>query len=124
MSPRPLEPRITLVPPSAAVRTTARHPFAVDVDLLCGETFFAGTSGNISEGGVFIAAETRPVGTIVHARFSLPGGGPPMMLVAEVRWISDGGMGLRFVRVKPRDLERIRAFVAARSGRRDVVEAL
>jgi uncharacterized protein (TIGR02266 family) len=114
MGMRPLEPRISLAPPATIVRTAERHELAVDVDLLSDEHFFPGTSGNISEGGVFVVAEPKPLGTIIHVRFTLPGDTRPMMVVTEVRWVSDGGMGLRFARVKPRDLDRIRAFVSAR----------
>jgi uncharacterized protein (TIGR02266 family) len=111
---RPLEPRISLAPPATIVRTAERQELAVEVDLLSDEHFFAGRSGNISEGGVFVVAEPKPIGTIIHVRFTLPGDARPMMVVTEVRWVSEGGMGLRFARVKPRDLARIRAYIGER----------
>ncbi len=107
-----IQPRVTVVPLPGVVRLAPRQRLDVPVDLLCNEQLLAAVAGNVSEGGLFVVTRSLPVGTLVHVRFALPDDARPIMMVAEVRWAATDGLGLRFVRVKPRDLERIRRFVS------------
>ncbi len=84
------------------------------------DTFYAGLVENISEGGVFVAAdELLPIGTEVEFRIALDDGLPDMFLEGEVRWhrpesVRGGappGMGIRFAGLPESSLFRIRRFV-------------
>jgi uncharacterized protein (TIGR02266 family) len=93
------------------------------VHLESASNFYTGFTRDVSEGGVFVATEAvLPLGTAVDVRFSLPDGGAPIAVRAEVRWQrvlgagadAPAGLGLRFVTLPPADQKRIEAFVAQR----------
>ena len=102
-------------------RTAPRIPIEVDVSLTSESHFFAGLTGDISEGGVFVAT-WRPVavGTTLDLVLSLPGG-PPVNVRGQVRWIRSQvegaapGLGVAFHDLSQESRSRIEAFCAERA---------
>lgn len=73
--------------PGAERRTMARVPWEARVELDSPTNFFVGFSGDISEGGLFVATwdHTPDIGALVDLRFSLPDG-TKVDCRGEVRW--------------------------------------
>ena len=68
---------------------------------------------NISLDGVFVATkQALPEGAVVPIAFTLGANGPEIRPDAEVVHHTAQGMGLRFVRLTPRDGRRLRRFVS------------
>jgi len=89
--------------------------FSRDIDL--DETEMLMT--NLSLGGAFVRTETPPSpGTPVTLRMYVPGEDVPVSIAGEVVWCrradqgDEPGMGVRFVQVAPKDLERLRRYLA------------
>ncbi|MEK7704530.1 MAG: PilZ domain-containing protein, partial [Myxococcota bacterium] len=71
-----------------------------------------GIVSNISLDGLFVAtAEPLPRGAVVPLSFQLTDGNKPLVAEAEVVRVAEAGMGLRFLRMAPRDRRRLRRFV-------------
>ena len=95
-------------------------PIEVDVSLTSESHFFAGLTGDISEGGVFVAT-WRPVavGTKLELVLALPRGA--VTVRGEVRWVRgsmDGsapGLGVAFDALDAESRSRIDAFCAERA---------
>ncbi len=101
-------------------RDIARAEFSIDVGLHTASQFFAGISGDLSEGGLFVATYTpQPVGSELHVSFVLPGG-TAISTAAIVAWsrLDDGqaepGMGLRFYGLSDGDRAAIERFLKVR----------
>lgn len=103
-------------------RRSAWKRLEIDVDMLSQHNFFIGFSANVSEGGLFVATHIpRKIGDLVLVTFSLPGKGPPIQAMTEVRWVRDRndesdldpGLGLRFIDISDASLARISAFIRA-----------
>jgi uncharacterized protein (TIGR02266 family) len=95
----PEEPRASKAPPER--RASDRVHLEVEVTLHSDSHFFAGLSGNVSEGGLFVQTYRElPIGHPVSLRFELPGGN--VLVPGSVRWIrtaSEGcppGLGIAF----------------------------
>ncbi len=123
-APREAEPSKLQQAPSAPVeehRASRRVSLEVDIHLSSDSHFFAGLSGDISEGGLFVSTY-RPlaVGTPVDLEFSLPGGDHTVQAKGEVRWIREHsavqsrGVGIAFDELSDEDRDEIHAFCAAR----------
>ena len=95
------------------------HPriaFEVEVTLLSDSMFFAGLSGDISEGGIFVSTYREvPVGRPVSVAFRLPNG--QAMVRGVVRWTrpaSEGGVspgvGIEFEALEDSERDLIRDF--------------
>lgn len=107
-------------------RGRSRAEFAVDIGLHSATQFFSGISGDLSEGGLFVATYTpQPVGSELTVSFVLPPiGGVSRSITAPamVAWIrppagDDGpepGMGLRFYSLGPEDRAAIERFMKKR----------
>jgi uncharacterized protein (TIGR02266 family) len=96
---------------SPSRRLTRRVPITVTVDLVDEERTLRSETLDISEGGIFVAADTPPpVGTKVNVAFTVPGHGP-VKAVAKVAWASSAGMGLRFKTIEGEDLEAVVDYV-------------
>jgi uncharacterized protein (TIGR02266 family) len=113
-------PERTSVSPEREQRTAERAHVEVDVGLLSDSNFYTGFSGDISEGGVFVATETRlATGTSVTLYFVLPGG-RAVRAEGHVRWArtaEDGrvsGMGVGFAELRPSDRAAIIEYCATR----------
>lgn len=101
-----------------------RAEFAVDIGLHSATQFFAGISGDLSEGGLFVATYTpSPVGSEIHVSFVLSG--VAIRTPAIVAWVRaadaatdsggpEPGMGLRFYALKDRDRAAIEKFLEMR----------
>lgn len=89
------------------------------------EPFITQYSSNISEEGMFVITERPyPVGTRFQFEFTLKGDHELIAGEAEVRWIKEkvskdsaieGGMGVRFVTLRPGSLELIKWFTEYRT---------
>ncbi len=110
----------------AAAAPAANMP-REDVEANIGATtesnFYVGFSGEISEGGVFLATyETFPRGTPVNMLVTLPGGFE-MNVTGSVRFVrdpldfsadSEPGMGIQFDALQPNDRELVLRFIRKR----------
>lgn len=99
-------------------RRQPRHPVRLDVDFRAGDSYLYSRASNISEFGIFVVtADPAPPGTRVHLRFGSAGGGPPLEIEGEVRWIDRGdprrdpGMGIRFIDPSLEFRSRIKALI-------------
>jgi uncharacterized protein (TIGR02266 family) len=82
--------------------------------------FFVDLTGNLSQGGLFVATWRRlPVGTGVDLAIALPHGS--LSLRGRVRWVRDmaegvvPGLGVAFEGLSPEQLVRIEEFCAQRA---------
>lgn len=94
-------------------RANPRAVLGIPVAYRLGNTIAAAVTLNISRGGVAIRT-TSPLdpGTLVKARFRLPGAAREMEVEAQVRWAERRvGMGLEFTRIDPADQNAIDEFV-------------
>jgi len=74
---------------------------------------------NVSNGGLFVrTAETCPLDSIVFLRFTMPGDTQPIETEGKVVWCNMGGkryfpkgMGIKFLKLKDADNEKIKKFV-------------
>jgi uncharacterized protein (TIGR02266 family) len=105
------------------MRMQRRLPFVVEVDVHTEHNFFSGLTGDISEGGLFVATHLAyDIGTRLEINLVLPDRAEPTALLAEVRWIRSyvaeydvsAGIGLRFLDAREDLLARIRSFLRAR----------
>lgn len=101
-------------------RAAERAHVEVDVGLLSDSNFYTGFSGDISEGGVFVATG-KPLapGTNVTLYFVLPGG-RAVRVAGHVRWsrVAESGrvsgMGVGFSELRPSDRAAIAEYCATR----------
>jgi uncharacterized protein (TIGR02266 family) len=111
--------------PTAEVRRAHhRHDVELDVSLEGESNFYLGLTENLSEGGLFIATHAiKPIGTTVEVSFKLPHVAEAIQAVGVVRWVREysetsdtsPGIGVRFERISPQQVEQIREFLAARA---------
>lgn len=101
-------------------RSTPRVAIEVEVSFGSDSQFFAGLSGDISEGGLFIATyRAVPIGARLEVDLALPDG--KVHVAGQVRWArpaSDGtppGIGLAFVDLSPDARASIERFCRARA---------
>jgi len=116
-----------LPPPSAETpldperRVATRVAIDVDVGISSESNFFTGFSGDISEGGLFVATyNVVPVGSHVEVSFGVLG--HEIKAEAVVCWIREPidinlmpGFGVRFVRLTDADHHAIANFIHARA---------
>jgi uncharacterized protein (TIGR02266 family) len=97
---------------------------SLEVSLESESNFYLGLTENLSEGGLFIATHlVRPLGTEIEVSFKLPHVAEPTKAIGIVRWTREysetsdtsPGMGVRFERISPEQVEQIREFLAARA---------
>lgn len=101
-------------------RKHTRVPFHVAVDLHSGANFYAGSTRDLSEGGLFIQTSAQVnVGDTVQVRLTLLG--KRYEVSAEVAWILDDtsgapiGFGARFPRLPKVARDAIQAFMRRRA---------
>lgn len=105
-------------------RDEDRHKLIVGVTMESDSHVYRGLSGDISEGGLFVATpELLPVGTPVDLQFSLPGIEEPVSLTGEVRWHRETldpehdvvpGVGVRFLYLNDEERGLIESFLERR----------
>ena len=100
-------------------RASERSPIEVEVSLSSESQFFAGLSGDVSTGGLFVQTYSpRPVGSHVLVAFSLPTG--EIRVSGVVRWVraategSPPGLGIAFQHLEGSELAAIEAFCRTR----------
>jgi uncharacterized protein (TIGR02266 family) len=100
-------------------RASERSQIEVEVSLTSESQFFAGLSGDISTGGLFVQTYSlRPVGSRVLVAFSLPEG--EIRTPGTVRWVrreAEGttpGLGIAFENLESSERDSIEAFCRAR----------
>ncbi len=102
-------------------RAAPRVEVKVEVSFASDSQFFVGLSGDLSEGGIFVATwRALPVASAVDLALSLPDG--PVFARGHVRWVRDSveggaapGLGIAFEYLNPIDRARIEAFCAERA---------
>jgi uncharacterized protein (TIGR02266 family) len=104
-------------------RSALRARIEVEIDVRTETNFFVGFSGDISEGGIFVATVSLlPMGTAVALSFSFPGG-IVVEAAGEVAWTRQGvafdsdlesGMGIRFTDVSADAFAAIQEFMRIR----------
>ena len=97
-----------------------RARLETEVSLTSESQFFSDLSGDISEGGLFVATyRAVAVGTVIDIEFSLPDG--PVRAVGRIQWTRPGGLdlppglGIAFVALAEEDRRRIQLFCERRS---------
>jgi uncharacterized protein (TIGR02266 family) len=116
----------------AEQRAYPRAELNAAITAVGGNNFFLGLSGNISEGGIFIAtAQVFEVGTAIAVEFTIPTSKHPIRVSGEVRWVrtanatsmfggSDDdydlaqGIGIQFQQLNGEDENAIRKFIETR----------
>jgi c-di-GMP-binding flagellar brake protein YcgR len=69
-------------------------------------------SVDLSLGGMFIAVDrSLPMGTLLRFDVTIPKQADPLAIFAEVVWSNVTGAGLRFLMVKPQDLDALKKFL-------------
>jgi len=101
-------------------RAAARVPIEVEVSLTSESHFFAGLTGDLSEGGLFLATWRKvAVGAQLELALSLPDG--PVLARGRVRWVRDvmesgaPGLGVAFDELSDEARSRIEAFCTERA---------
>lgn len=99
--------------------TERRHEDRIPVQMWVEERIADGLyfqrAANLSAGGMYLENTIpHPVGTRVALQFTLPDGGPPLRVHAQIVNAAAEdtvGMGLKFVDLPAEEAERIRKFV-------------
>ncbi len=104
---------------SSDLRAAPRRKLEVNVGIQSDSHFFAGLSGDVSNGGLFVATYAEiPVGGKVTLDFELPNG--PIVVEGTVRWHrlpADNvgpGLGIQFEGISREQLALIERFCKAR----------
>ncbi len=108
---------------SAPASNLAREEVEANIGATTESNFYVGFSGEIGEGGVFLATyETFPRGTPINMLVTLPGGFE-MRVTGQVRFVrdpldfsadSEPGMGIQFDALPPNDRELVLRFIRKR----------
>ncbi len=121
--PAPAQPRAPDALYSEA-RRESRMRVHAEVTLGSESNFYTGFSGDLSEGGVFVATYEKllPPGTAVELAVALPNR-PPIKVTGKVRWVREPndqspgvfpGMGIQFDEVQAEALAAIKSFLQRR----------
>lgn len=100
------------------LRRHSRVPFTEPVEFVTkgGEARTAGTSTDISLGGMFVKTHApAPFGAEVVVHVQIPGEPRPMAIPAVVRWVGGDGMGVQFGMIGARETHTITEIVRAHS---------
>ncbi len=111
-------------PAPKEMRAHRRAPLTVEVTLESENNFYTGITGDVSEGGVFIATYTAPpVGATVELVLSLPHSTEVFDVRGVVRWVRPldacghglvPGCGIQWTEISHEALSAIHAFVQGR----------
>ncbi len=125
----PPMPSVPAAPRAPAVRPSAepgakREDVEVNIGATTESNFYVGFSGEISEGGVFLATyDTLPEGTLVNALVTLPGGFETKVK-GHVRFVRDSmdfdseaepGIGIQFESLDAKTRELVMRFIKKRA---------
>ncbi len=100
-------------PPDQERRATRRVPLVAEIEYSSDSPSVSKRLTDLSIDGLFIDTMTPlPPGSLISIRFNLPGDTLPVVVLGEVVWGQEHlGMGVRFMNLRPKDRERIRAYV-------------
>jgi uncharacterized protein (TIGR02266 family) len=105
---------------AAERRSWPRLAIEIEVSLTSEAYFYAGLTGDIGAGGVFVPTyELRPIGSTIDIDLKLPSG--TVHARARVRWVRDArdgtpsGLGIAFEQLEDEDRARIEELCRARS---------
>jgi uncharacterized protein (TIGR02266 family) len=110
-------------PPPAKHPTQARvderfSPTLIEAELFLGASNLSGHLTNMSAGGAFFQGDALPEHDIVaEVRFVLPGGIGLVTTKARVAWVrpdatgGERGVGLAFEQIRPEDKQRVQAYL-------------
>jgi uncharacterized protein (TIGR02266 family) len=121
--------------PAEDRRRHPRYALSLAVTVKGDNNFYTGLSGDISEGGVFVATHTAlPIGTTVVVTIALPTSAEPISLFGTVQWVRGPeanaspeanfgclhadvkpGMGIQFHDIEDAPIKAIRGFMRCRS---------
>lgn len=109
------------IPQFTERREGERVSIALEVALTGDSQFFAGITGDIARGGLFVCTyRTLEIGTKVDLSFSLPGGAT-IKTTGTVRWMrpagagAEPGLGISFDTLGPEDRAHVESFCAERA---------
>ena len=112
----PSKKKITLTPDDR--RRLPRVELEVDIGVHSETNFYAGFSGDVSEGGIFVATyKPLPVGTKTTVSFVMPGG-HHVVTEGEVAWVREAawdvtpGMGVTFTNLSDYDRQMIQWYAS------------
>jgi len=119
----PVTKHPTKPPFDIATREHQRIELKTEVNFESETNFYVGWSGDISQGGIFLAThEVLDKGTQIKLKFKLPTG-RQIIALGEVVWVKEfnqlvpdqtPGMGIRFVGLDPADARAISSFTLKR----------
>lgn len=101
-------------PPDQERRSSRRVPLIAEVEYSSDSPAVSRRLTDLSVDGLFIDTMTPlPPGTLISIRFNLPDEPLPVVVLGEVVWGQEHlGMGVRFMNLRPKDRERIRAYIS------------
>jgi hypothetical protein len=102
-------------------RRATRVTLVADIECAGDAGSVRGRCGDVSIGGMFLELARSPfaAGDAVSVSFLLPGSPERVSARCEVRYVqNDIGIGLRFLEVRPADLDRVARFVSAMGAQR------
>ena len=109
------------VPQFTERREGERMAIALEVALTGDSQFFAGITGDIARGGLFVHTyRTLDIGTSVDLEFKLPSG-VTIKTTGKVRWSrpssagAEPGLGIAFDSLTPEDRAHVESFCAERA---------
>jgi uncharacterized protein (TIGR02266 family) len=121
-----IAPATSTPPPSASPspvgrskRATRRVPCNIKMSIRNGEQVYTSKTLDISHGGIFLATEEKlAIGEIIDMTFQIPNSDRVVTAVGKVAWIGQGGpaqvtegVGVKFSRIDPKDLQLIVDYV-------------
>ncbi len=112
------------IPIQSEQRAFPRVAVEVEVDLESEHNFYAGITGDVSEGGIFIAtAVPPPVGSMVELLLKLPTAPAGFTITGEVCWVRElpqssfgfpAGCGIRWLELPAETMASVTQFVERR----------
>jgi uncharacterized protein (TIGR02266 family) len=100
-------------------RATRRVPCNIKMSIRNGEKVYTSKTLDISHGGIFLATEEKlTIGEVIDMTFQIPSSDRVVTAVGKVAWIGQGGpghategVGVKFSRIDPKDLQLIVEYV-------------
>jgi uncharacterized protein (TIGR02266 family) len=120
------EPMTTTPPASASPspvgrtkRATRRVPCNIKMSIRNGEQIWTSKTLDISHGGIFLATDEKlTIGELIDMTFQIPNSDRVVTAVGKVAWVGHGGqgqttagVGVKFSRIDPKDLQLIVDYV-------------
>jgi uncharacterized protein (TIGR02266 family) len=100
-------------PPGSERRRARRVALIAEIEYSSDSPSVTRRLTDLSTDGLFIdTMSPLPPGTLLSVRFNLPGDPLPLVVLGEVAWSQEHlGMGVKFMNLRHKDRDRIRAWV-------------